>query len=300
MRKTLLGIAPLLLLASEPSAFDAGNLSLENPYGLTQSEEHIVQNTRAIKDHESKIDAMQLQINSLTRQVEEQKKQIEGMLSVVDGSTRNMHDRLVSLREQIEDITTDNKAMLEAFGNFQKRLEKLEKTQAGDAKRFLSAADELTEVINEINREYVDRERFRKLESAFFELEESVASADSVDLGDDNWAIYVDMQEYLAKQEYDEVEIRARHLIQSSYKRAAANYHLGEAHYARGNYEDAVFYFKESWSIYDRSEFMPVLLLHSAKSLENMGNTSEANLFYESLIDSYPDSPEAEIAKQNI
>ena len=71
-------------------------------------------------------------------------------------------------------------------------------------------------------------------------------------------------------------------------------------YYHEKNYEDAIFYFKESWSLYDESEFMPVLLLHSAISLEKLGKQSEANTFYQSLIDSYPNTEEASQAKQKL
>jgi len=293
IKKSLLLIAPLLLLAREPSAFDAGNLDLDTPYGLTQSEKIILQNRNTIKEIDSQLQELKLMVNTLSRKLQEYEEKINGILSVVDGASKGTHDQIVSMQERIEGLIVQNQALNQKYNELQTK-------QSEDAKRFKSAVAELGEIINNINKDYVDRERFRKLEDAFFKLEKVATSAPKHNLGDDNWQIYVDMKEYFEKKRYDEVEIRAKHLISENFRRATANYYLGRVNFEKKRYEDAIYYFKESWSIYDKSEFMPILLLQSAISLEKLGKKSEANSFYHSLIDAYPDSDEAQQAKQKL
>jgi len=45
---------------------------------------------------------------------------------------------------------------------------------------------------------------------------------------------------------------------------------------------------------------MPTLLLHSAISFENTKDKDNAKSFYSTLIDLYPDSSEAKVAKKNL
>ncbi|MGM0623538.1 MAG: tetratricopeptide repeat protein [Campylobacterota bacterium] len=286
-----------MLSANEPSAFDAGNLDLDAPYGLTQSEQAILKNKKEIANNSEELDALETKIKTLVRKIESQEEKISGLLSAVDGTNEGINDRIMRQQEKIAKLEEENSA-------HQKQLalvkEQLSSSQQEIEKKFISAMTELGDIINGINKDYVDKKRFRKLEDAFFELEQSVTSGNVHDFGEDNWAIYVTMQEYYEKQEYDEVKSRANHLIAQNYKRASANFYLGEVYFRQKAYEDAIYHFKESWSIYDKSEFMPVLLLHTALSLEKTGKTSEANAFYENLIESYPGSEEATQAKQNL
>ena len=297
IHKIVLLLIPFILSANEPSAFDAGNLDLDTPYGLTQSEQAILKNKKAIASNSEEVDALETKINTLVRKIESQEEKISGLLSAVDGTNEGINDRIMRQQETIAKLQEQNSVQQEQFTLLQ---QKLDTSRQEIEKKFVAAMTELSDIINSINKEYVDKKRFRKLEDAFFELEQSVTTGSANDLGDDNWAIYVAMQELYEKQEYDEVKKRARHLISQNYKRASANYYLGEVYFNQKAYEDAIHYFKESWSIYDKSEFMPVLLLHTALSLEKTGKTSEANAFYENLIESYPNSEEATQAKQNL
>jgi TolA-binding protein len=89
-------------------------------------------------------------------------------------------------------------------------------------------------------------------------------------------------------------------LITLNYKPATSNYYLGEINYYRKKYADAISYFKTSAMLYDKSSYMPKLLLHSAISFEKIKDFSNAANFYSSLIDIYPDSREAKTATKNL
>jgi TolA-binding protein len=282
------------LTAREPSAFDAGNLELKNPYGLTQSEKVTLQNKKNLESIEQTIQELQTKYNGLNREFSQSNEKIEGLLSVVDGSNKGMHDKLIQMQESIDSLQSQNQALRETINQ-------LDEKHTQTVTKFNAAVTELTSIINTINKNYVDRDKFRKLEEAFFKLEKAAVSTPKSDaLSGDNWQIYVDMIAFYEKQEYDEVQKRAQHLIAQNYKKASANFYLGESYFAKKKYQDAVYHFKESWSLYGESEFMPVLLLHSAKSLEELGKGGEANTFYQALIDSYPNTNEAKEATQKL
>jgi TolA-binding protein len=89
-------------------------------------------------------------------------------------------------------------------------------------------------------------------------------------------------------------------LIALNFKPAANNYYLGEIWYYRDKYNDAISHFKTSAMLYDKADYMPKLLLHSAISFEKVKDFANAANFYSSLIDIYPDSKEAKTAVKNL
>ena len=66
------------------------------------------------------------------------------------------------------------------------------------------------------------------------------------------------------------------------------------------DYDKAISYFKTSAMLYDKGWWMPKLLLHSAMSFEQKNDIDNAANFYNTLINIYPDSKEAGIAKKNL
>ncbi len=280
--------------ASEPSAFDAGKMDIENPYGLTESEKATLENRKTIQQLNKRVESLEIKLNSLSRRFEDQSEKIKGLVSVVEGVNSSNHKKLTSTKQRLEQLAKENSRL-------QSQLTKVSKEQNSTVANVKKALGEMGEIINQINKSYVDKKRFRKLENAFFELEEAVTKgAAAKGFSDDNWEVYKNMQDAFSKQEYDEVEKRAKYLIKQNFKRATSNYYLGEVNYYSKNYEDAIYYFKESWSLYDKSDFMPVLLLHTAISLEKTGKASEAKTFFENVIAKYPDSKSAKLAQQHL
>lgn len=102
------------------------------------------------------------------------------------------------------------------------------------------------------------------------------------------------------KQKYDEAKKRFEITRKKGYKPAASNYYLGEIAYYTHHYRDAIFYFKKSAGIYDQASYIDTLLLHTAISLENTGDKAEAKMFYQTIIDSYPEKKSARIARKKI
>ncbi len=112
--------------------------------------------------------------------------------------------------------------------------------------------------------------------------------------------IYSEGVRLFVKQRYDEAKKRFVVTDKKGYKPAASNYYLGEIAYYTKKYEDAIFYYKKSASLYDQASYIDVLLLHTAISLEKTGDKGQAKTFYKNIIDNYPDRKSAKIAKEKL
>lgn len=91
-----------------------------------------------------------------------------------------------------------------------------------------------------------------------------------------------------------------KHLIKEKYRPAESNFFVGEIKFYRRKYKEAISYFKTSMLLYDKSKYLPKLLLHSAISFQKLKDNENARNFYSTLIDIYPESDEAKEASKKI
>jgi len=298
MRKTvlLLSISVLSLVGSmqEPSAFGAGDLDAPNPYGLSSSEKHILKNQKDIKSLQ----------NILMKQqsiVQENRERLDGIQSILEDlnkQVRNLNKQVRNIEKKFGKFVDVNKSI----NALNKRTDALEQTQSENFEKIRTILKELSSMLDSINEKYVDKEQFTALESSFLSFKSSYEKfIKKGDLsGKPNSQIYKEAKQKFSKREYAEAVLYFEHLIKNHYKPAASNYYLGEIAYRQGRYKDAVAYYKQSASIYDKSSYMPTLLLHTAISLGRLGKKSEAKQFYETLIQLYPKSKSAAVARKNL
>jgi TolA-binding protein len=270
-----LGAAP-----QEPSAFGAGNLDSPNPYGLSEDQKHILANKKAIEEIRKRLLKQQ-------QTIERNSERLDGIQSLMEGLNDRLR-RYDKMDRRIEDL---NETVAELSTSQQRNFEQIR-----------TVLQELGAMIDSINEKYVDKSRFEALEKAFLSFKEAyerfLAKSDLG--GRANADIYAEAKRLFAKKRYQDAKIRFQHLIENHYKPATSNYYLGEIAYRDGRYKDAIAYYKKSAALYDKSKFMPTLLLHTAVSFHRLGEKREAKRFYESLVELYPDSKEAKIAKKNL
>ena len=264
----------------EPSAYGAGNLDSPNPYGLTDDERHILANKQAIEN-------LQKQLLKQRQIVERNNERIDGLQSIMEGLNEKIrgYDRAV---ERVDDL---NRTVAE-----------LAATQQQNFEQIRTVLKELGSMIDSINEKYVDKERFDRLEEAFLQFKNAYESfMKKSDLsGRSNADLFAQAKRMFSKKRYDDAKIRFQHLIKNHYKPATSNYYLGEIAYREGRYKDAIAYYKKSASLYDKSRFMPTLLLHTAVSFHRLGDRKQAKQFYESVAQLYPKSKEAKVARSNL
>ncbi len=282
MKKLFLFIAAATLIwaaaPQEPSAFGAGNLDSGNPYGLSEDEKHILANKKAIE---------RLQKTLLRQQqiLERNTERIDGMQSLLEG----LNDRL----RRYEAVTKQ-------MADLNRSVTALQETDEKNFRQIRAVLKELGAMIDSINDKYVDKERFDALEKSFLSFKKSYESyIKKRDFSKKSKrAIFLEAKRLFSKKSYDAAAERFEYLIKSHYKPATSNYYLGEIAYRQGRYADAVTRYKKSASLYDKSSFMPTLLFHTAVSLQRLGKKSEAKKFYKSVIELYPKSKAASLAKR--
>jgi len=290
-------IVPLKLLSAEPSAFGAGNLDSSQPYGLTQSEKVILQT----KD---KLNKIVVKSNNQANEVESLRERIDGLQTIIEGLTIKSQENKLRLQE----LDKKNIQELENSNEYEKRLSEIFQANTIDIKetnKTLAVIKTLLETIEssyvtkeEYNTLVVDFNKFKELVSK--ELNKNVAKKSSQFDKISNAEV-----EKLAKENYDKkhytksIEYYTR-LIDNNYRPARAHHMIGEINYYRKNYAEAIAYFKKSASLYSEADYMPTLMLHTAISMDETSDETNAKSFYNGVIAKYPDSKAAGIAKTKL
>jgi len=112
--------------------------------------------------------------------------------------------------------------------------------------------------------------------------------------------LYTQGVQLFIKHKYDDAKKKFEITDKRNYKRASSNYYLGEISFYTKKYNDAIFYFKKSVGIYDNASYNDKLLLHTAISLEKINDKKQAKIFYEMIIETYPNKSSAIVAKENL
>jgi len=112
--------------------------------------------------------------------------------------------------------------------------------------------------------------------------------------------LYTQAKNNYTKRYYSKSITEFETLIKRNYRPAYAHYMIGEMNYKRKNYANAITYFKKSSSLYTKASYMPVLMLHTAISMEKTGDKAHAIVFYNAIASKYPASKEAAEARSKL
>jgi len=250
-----------LLYAYEPSVYGAGDINSANPYGLTKTEQAVLENKKTVQ--------------MLYNTVKEQERKMEGLTTVIEGQNKE----ILSLKEHVNILS--------------KQLE----SKKEDANKSYTLLVELGEMIDKINSTYISRDELKKI------LEENREQLDNsysyTPLGA-NSNSYSQGIELFSRGSYDSAKEYFLQALSENDKPASSNYYLGESSYYMQNYKDAISYFKQSASLSDQASYMPLLYLHTAISLSNIGEQEQAKGFFQYVIDNYPNTKSASIAKNRM
>lgn len=288
---TLLSASFSILVASEPSAFGAGDLNNPNPYGLTKTESTILETKKDLQ----KINAKS---NNQANQVDSLRERLDGLQSIIENISQSSY----ALKTRVTSLEEKSNKDGDSASEYNKRLTELLQEQSSmiqknrdDIAKINQVLKEISKTVDSINSSYVSKDDIKKApaqtQSTSDKKKES--SASKVDVENEAAKAYRDKKYDIAKEKY-------QFLADGNYKPAKANYMLGEIEYYQKRYSNAIAYFKKSASIASDTEFMPVLMLHSAISMDESGDKANAQNFYKALVEKYPNSNEAKMAKKKI
>ena len=102
------------------------------------------------------------------------------------------------------------------------------------------------------------------------------------------------------QKKYSDAKLRFDILLTRRYKPASCNFYEGEIAYRTGHYDDAIKYYQKSAELNENAVYMDRLLLHTALSLEKSGEKEQARNFFQAIVDGYPGTASARIAKKHL
>ncbi len=283
---------PIALLAGEPSAFGAGNLESDNPYGLTASEKKIHQNNKTLKKNNRKLNSNKSEIESL-------RERIDGLQSVLES---------IALKSQSNKVTLGDisKSRADEGSSTQERLVQLETqitTNNTNIVQLKTAIEELSKLMDEQSASYVTQEQYNALVEDVNSFKGLVAgelkkkskkSSSNISSGD----LATQAKKNYDKKSYSKALNDYKELVNRKYKPAYGHYMIAQCYFAGKDYGKAIAHYKESAARYKKASYMPTLMLRTAYSMSKIGETANAKKFYNAVIAKYPGSPEAEKAER--
>jgi len=297
-------ISSVSLLSAEPSAYGAGNLDSNSPYGLTSSEKAVLQNKKKLQN-------VVVTTNNQANKVESLRERIDGLQSVVESLSRKSHENklLLSTLEKTKQEEQKNQTEYEKrLGEATELNQKLSDKNGQLIQKNVVLIQEMSKLIDSINSSYVTKTEFnalvndvnefkklvaKELKSGAKPVESTLDKMTNPEVADKAKAFY-DKQYYTNAIEY------YSHLITNNYKPAYSHFMIGQMKFKRKNYGEAISFYKKSASLYSKASYMPELLLNTAISMERTKDTNNAKSFYDALIAKFPNSKEAKTAQKNL
>ena len=308
------GLSSLLsyTLYAETSVFGAGDLNSPNPYGLTTTEKVVVKNKKIVKANEKRIKKVDAKLKELS-------ERIEALQSIFEGDSQKLNKvshKVKLLGSNIEDIKVSQESKWVTFDNnlsvtnseLNAKIDNLQ-FQIDNIKENIkilkTSLDDSVNILNNINKTYVSRDEFKKeFDSLLKLLDKKVYSSSKQKVKKkykkSNKQLMAEARRLFKKDYFSKAIPILEDLIAKKYRPAECNYYMGEIKYYRKKYKTALAYFKKSMMLYDKAKYIPRLLLHSAISFEKIGDKNNAQRFYATIVDIYPNSNEAKQASKKI
>lgn len=287
--------------------FGAGNLEAAKPYGLTKTEEVIVKNKKIVAKTEKKLKKTDTKLQDLNEKV-------DGIESLFEGESLKLNTVYVSLNKHLDEFklynlntTNDINKNSEIIANMQIAIDadmQNIKSQIEQNNKNITTVqnsfDKIVKLVNDINSNYVTKKEFNKLISLLDNKAiKSKKNSSSVKKKSKKERL-TEAKLLFKKDNFTKAIIIFEDLISQNYRPAESSFYVGEIKYYRKKYKEALHYFKNSMTLYDKAKYLPKLLLHSAISFDKLGDDDNAQNFYNTIVDVYPESIEAKEASKKI
>lgn len=296
------------LLYAESSAFGAGDLTSDSPYGLTSGEKLLKEKLDTLSNNDA-------QVNSRISEIEQRVEGLQSTLEGINSQYAKSNSRLTQLETNFEAMENNLSTELQNLKAYVEESRKIQDTNNKQIKKILA---ELSSLVDSINANYVSKDDLNDFnlstKNTFIiptsddknatSLKENNASVipvkeKEVKQIDDSWKKKKNNEildlaiKDLNDNSYENSKTKLNYLISKQYKPARANFWLGEIEYKQKKYNNAIAYYKTSSSLSTKGDYFPKLLYHTAISLDKIGDPKTANGFYKALKTNYPNSPEA-------
>lgn len=306
-------LLPLLLLTSllyaEPSAF-------ETQSGATKKDIKNLKDTSLnlsslLLDVQSRLESLEQVQYGLQSLYDAQNQKMQKFLSDLESQNlfaQETRSRLEVLSEQVEQMKTTQKRYGENLQGFVKILdglgEKIKELSGVSSnlndlilKEFASVRAELQKQAEVILK---DQENIQKLSleiEKLYEDRKKIQERNAFKDPNKKAEVLKEAKKMYADKQFEDSRVRFVWLLEQGYKKAEVNYFLGQIAFNQKQYQEAIYYYKESAVANDKASYMPTLMLHTIKSFQALKDEESAMKFIESLLALYPNSKEAKEAK---
>lgn len=264
-------LAPIIY--AETSAFNAGNINLKEPYGLTENEKVLLENKKKVETLSKDYTGVDFKTNKAL-------ERIEGIQSVID----DLNNKTYNFEGKLLEVEKFSKEKSESYDKELADIKQELKNQKYAINQLKKALSELTNLVGSLG-------------------ESKAAKISNIELNTNNVTAQTPAQKMdnaislFNSKNYDAAAKIFEELANSRHKPAQCNFYLGQIAYAKKDYNNAIYYYKTSSDLYNaqgvKAPNMPLILLNTANSLKAINELDKANNFYAALKKQFPNSSEA-------
>lgn len=276
----------LAAAAAEPSVFGAGDLNNPNPYGLTNEEKLILENKKEIQAVIQKNNQQHAKVETVT-------ERLDGLQALVEGLVASNAEHKSALQQLSAAKNEDNASS--TLHELRKQVD----ANTQNIEQFKALVTELSAVVDGINANYVTKEQFAALIKQL-KINVPAPSAATPAPKTDKASIEKEAHVLFEQKKYAEAQGYFEQMVEIKHKIPEAYFMIGETHFERKAYKEAIYYYKESASKNEKAGYMPTLLLHSGMAMEKMGDAATARAFYQTTQSKYAGTGAAKEAAERL
>ena len=275
--KKLFLLLPIFLFA-DIDPFSAG---LNSNYGLTPEE-------KAILNNKKEISKLKLEISNINDTLDKINLKLSNYDDVINQKLSAFSTLVDELKLQKAKIVSLENNLTLQNSNIQKLEDKINSIES-EIKSIKESIKEITQIQNE---------NFNTLKDAIAQILETIKKQ--------NRPLSAKEAFYKAKQLFfdgklSEAKKYFLYSLNKKYLPATSSYYLGEIAFKQKRYKEALAYYKKSITFYPKkTSFTARLLYHTAISFLKIGDKESAKLTFNKLINDFPDSKYANLAKKEL
>lgn len=217
-------------------------------------------------------------IYSLRQQVNRMQEEIDGLRSVIEGLNQQLNQLRREKKGSAAGVTPEQLAGLE------RRISELEKRPAAPVR----------------SREAGKSGKNSSVSPTASSAKKSIPSGDDYLRKAASDKLFSRGVRLINQKRYSEAKKRFTILKGRNYKPASTHFYLGEIAYRTGQYDDAIKDYQKSAELNENAAYMDRLLLHTGIALEKSGDKEQARNFFQAIVDGYPGTSSAAVAKKHL